>query len=39
VSIEEVADRIGFSSRSHFSQAFKDHHGVSPATFRDGSHR
>ena len=34
-SVEEVASRIGFSSRSHFSHAFKEHHGTSPALFRD----
>ncbi len=39
LSIEEVANRSGFSSRSHFSHVFKEHHGVSPATFREGSHR
>lgn len=30
----EVAKRVGFSSRSHFSQAFKKHHGVSPTRSR-----
>ena len=34
-SIEQVAHRVGFSSRSHFSRAFKDHFGVSPAAFRE----
>ncbi len=33
-SIEQVAHRVGFNSRSHFSQAFKDHFGISPAAFR-----
>ena len=33
-SIDEVADRVGFSSRSHFSRAFKAHTGLSPAAFR-----
>lgn len=33
-SIDEVASRVGFSSRSHFSRAFKKHSGVSPAAFR-----
>ena len=32
--IDEVADRVGFSSRSHFSHAFKRHSGLSPAKFR-----
>lgn len=36
LSIDEVANRVGFSSRSHFSHAFKRHTGVSPATFRAG---
>ncbi len=34
-SVEEVATQIGFSSRSHFSHAFKEHHGMSPAVFRE----
>jgi len=34
-SVEQVAARIGFSSRSHFSHAFKEHHGISPAVFRE----
>lgn len=34
-SVEQVAGRIGFSSRSHFSHAFKEHHGMSPAIFRE----
>lgn len=38
-SVEEVAGRIGFSSRSHFSHAFKEHHGTSPASFRENSMR
>jgi len=36
-SVEQVAAQIGFSSRSHFSHAFKEHHGVSPALFRERS--
>jgi AraC family transcriptional activator of mtrCDE len=35
-SIEQVARRVGFNSRTHFSRAFKDHFGVSPAAFREG---
>ncbi len=38
-SVEEVATRIGFSSRSHFSHAFKEHHGMSPTLFREQSTR
>ena len=34
LSMDEVAARVGFSSRSHFSQAFKKHSGVSPVRFR-----
>lgn len=34
LSIDTVADRVGFSSRSHFSQAFKDHYHSSPSTYR-----
>lgn len=34
LSVDEVADRVGFSSRSHFSRAFKKHTGKSPAEFR-----
>lgn len=34
LSIDEVAERVGFSSRSHFSHAFKKHIGASPTAFR-----
>ena len=34
LSVDDVADRVGYSSRSHFSSAFKKHHGVSPTEFR-----
>lgn len=34
LSVDEIADRVGFSSRSHFSRAFKKHTGKSPAEFR-----
>lgn len=34
LSVDQVAHRVGFMSRSHFSQAFKDHFGVSPSAFR-----
>jgi len=37
LSIDEVADRVGFSSRSHFSAAFKKHTGSTHADFRDRS--
>jgi len=32
--LEAVARRVGFSSRSHFSRAFKKHFGVSPVARR-----
>ena len=35
-SIEQVARQVGFNSRSHFSTAFKDQFGISPAAFRAG---
>ena len=34
LSIHEVADRVGFSSRSHLSRAFKEHFGVSSTAYR-----
>lgn len=36
VAVEQVAHRVGFNSRSHFSQVFKEHFGVSLAAFREG---
>ena len=35
-SIEQIGKYVGFSSRSHFSQAFKKHTGVSPASYKTG---
>jgi AraC-like DNA-binding protein len=32
--VERIGSRCGFSSRSHFSNAFKKHTGMSPAEFR-----
>jgi AraC-like DNA-binding protein len=34
LSIDQVARNVGYSSRSHFSRAFKAHSGVPPKTFR-----
>jgi AraC-like DNA-binding protein len=35
-SVDEVAKRVGFASRSHFAQSFKKHTGLSPHSFREG---
>jgi len=35
MAIEEVAGQVGFSSRSHFAQAFKKHTGAAPHAFRE----
>ena len=37
-SIEQVARQVGFNNRSHFSTAFKDQFGISPAAFRAGQY-
>lgn len=34
LTIDEVAMRVGFASRSHFSRAFKKHTGATPDMFR-----
>ncbi len=34
LSLDDVASRCGYSSRSHFSAAFREHHGISPTEFR-----
>lgn len=35
LSVEEVASKVGFSSRSHFSHTFHEHFGASPVAFRE----
>ena len=35
-SVEQVARQAGFNSRTHFSSAFKDQLGISPAAFQKG---
>ena len=37
LTVEQVARRVGFASRSHFSQEFRDRFGLSPAAFRHSS--
>jgi AraC-like DNA-binding protein len=34
LSVDQIASRVGYSSRSHFSQEFKKHTGISPAEYR-----
>ena len=34
LAIDQVASRVGFASRSHFSREFKRRFGASPAAFR-----
>lgn len=34
LTVERIAHRVGFASRSHFSRAFHHHFGCSPAGFR-----
>jgi AraC-like DNA-binding protein len=37
--VKTIAGRVGFQSRSHFSRAFTDHFGASPAEFRTAADR
>lgn len=37
LTIERVAHRVGFASRSHFSRAFTEHFGHSPTEMRSGA--
>ena len=34
LSVNDIATRVGFASRSHFSRAFREHFDCSPAEFR-----
>ena len=34
ISVDAVASRAGFSSRSQFSRAFSDHYDCSPSAYR-----
>ena len=34
LSLDDIAGRVGFASRSHFPQTFNRHYGVSPTAFR-----
>lgn len=36
--VDTVAGKVGYASRSHFSRAFHDQYGVSPAEFRQQYH-
>jgi len=36
LSVDQVASKVGYASRSHFSQEFKKHIGISPAEYRQG---
>lgn len=36
--VDSVAGKVGYASRSHFSRAFHDQFGVSPADFRKQNH-
>lgn len=37
LSVDQVSARVGFTSRSHFSRAFKKHTGTSPNLFRQAA--
>ena len=35
LSVDAIAGRVGFASRSHYSKAFSEHFGCSPKEFRE----
>lgn len=37
-TVDSIAGKVGYASRSHFSRAFHDQYGVSPADFRKQYH-
>jgi AraC-like DNA-binding protein len=37
-TVDKVAAKVGYASRSHFSRAFHEQYGVSPADFRKQYH-
>lgn len=37
LSVEEVADRVGYSDAANFTKSFKKHFGITPARYRDGA--
>ncbi len=38
LSIEEISERLGFSTQQYFSKIFKKNKGISPAKFRKSNH-
>ena len=34
-SIQDISDRLQFSSRNHFSKAFSKQYGISPSAYRE----
>ena len=37
-TVDNVAGKVGYASRSHFSRAFHEQYGVSPVEFRKQYH-
>ena len=38
IAVDGIAAKVGYASRSHFSRAFSDQYGTSPAEFRKQYH-